>query len=111
MFSELPHYPRQTIQISSKEQIPQHVEKDWVHPSYKIQAAPSYQTEVTGKFRHKFFSRPNKQMLSTLPHIVMYAMKDGGPKGIVGGAGAVVVPEGRTKTVGTQSVYRESETQ
>merc|ERR1719181_1026176 len=62
--------------------------------------------------RHKFFSRPNKQMLSTLPHIVMYAMKDGGPKGLAGTAGMTMPqPEGRTKTVGTQSVYRESETQ
>merc|ERR1719191_1980142 len=36
-------------------------------------------------------------------------MKDGLAKGRI--ASAPVVPEGRTKTVGTQSVYRESETQ
>merc|ERR1712216_783621 len=111
MFSELPHYPRQTLQVNSKEQLPQHVERDWVAPAYKIQAGASEQLEITGTHRHKFFSRPNKQMLSTLPHIVMYAMKDGGAKGGTFAAGATMVPEGKTKTVGTQSVYRESETQ
>jgi len=111
MFSELPHYPRQTIQVASKDPLPYHVERNWVPGEYKIQAGAE-STEITGRFRHKFFSRPNKQMLSTLPHIVMYAMKDGGAKGHgVGAAGASVVPESKTKTVGTQSVYRESEAQ
>merc|ERR1719247_193877 len=50
-------------------------------------------------------------MLSTLPHIVMYAMKDGGKTHGMGHSGTVVMPESKTKTVGTQSVYRESETQ
>merc|ERR1719198_2726168 len=38
-------------------------------------------------------------------------MKDGGTKHGATAAGRTVVPESRTKTVGTQSVYRESETQ
>merc|ERR1719163_1674193 len=50
-------------------------------------------------------------MLSTLPHIVMYAMKDGAKGHGAGVAGAAVVPESKTKTVGTQSIFRESETQ
>jgi hypothetical protein len=110
MFSELPHYPRQNIQLSSKDPVPQHVERDWMPPAYKLQAG-NEANEITGRFRHKFFSRPNKQMLSTLPHIVMYAMKDGGGQARGATQGTMVVPEGRTKTVGTQSVYRESESQ
>jgi len=111
MFSELPHYPRQNIQVSSKETVPMHVNQGWVPPTYKLDAGGDAY-EVSGKFRHKFFSRPNKQMLSTLPHIVMYAMKDGGgTKRAMAATAGAVVPEGKTKTVGTQSVYRESEVQ
>jgi len=112
MFSELPHYPRQNIQVSSKETVPGHVEQGWVPPTYKLDVGGDAY-EVSGKFRHKFFSRPNKQMLSTLPHIVMYAMKDGAgtKRGMAASQGATMVPEGKTKTVGTQSVYRESEVQ
>jgi len=109
MFSELPHYPRQTIQVNPKEQLPQHVERDWISSSEKLQAG-SEANEITGRFRYKFFSRPNKQMFSTLPHIVMYAMKDG-TRGHGMAAGVSAMPESKTKTVGTQSVYRESETQ
>jgi len=109
MFSELPHYPRQNIQVNSKDPLPQHLERDWIPPAYKLQAGAEA-TQVSGSFRHKFFSRPNKQMLSTLPHIVMYAMKDGGSKGMQASQ-TMQMPESRTKTVGTQSVYRESETQ
>lgn len=107
MFSELPHYPRQTIQVNSKDPLPAHVERDWVAPAHHVQAGAE-STEITGKFRHKFFSRPNKQMLSTLPHIVMYAMKDGGTQQRMQ---TMAMPESKTKTVGTQSVYRESEAQ
>jgi|Transcript_56702 hypothetical protein len=110
MFSELPHYPRQTIQVNPKEQLPQHVERDWIPPEYKVQPGAE-STEITGKYRHKFFSRPNKQTLSTLPHIVMYAMKDTATKGRALGASITTGPEPKTKTVGTQSVYRESEAQ
>jgi len=109
MFSELPHYPRQTIQVSQKEVLPPHVDRDWVAPVYKVQAGAE-STQITGPFRHKFFSRPNKQMLSTLPHIVMYAMKDGGTQGRHMTQG-MTMPEPKSKTVGTQSVYRESEAQ
>jgi hypothetical protein len=110
MFSELPHYPRQTIQVNSKEVLPDHVERDWIPPAYKVQPGAE-STEITGRFRHKFFSRPNKQTLSTLPHIVMYAMKDSVAKGRGMGLSVPTGPEPKSKTVGTQSVYRESEAQ
>lgn len=108
MFSELPHYPRQHIQIASKDPLPESLERGWIPADHKLQAGPE-STEITGRFRHKFFSRPNKQMLSTLPHIVMYAMKDGTQGQRM--AAQMPVMESRTKTVGTQSVYRESEAQ
>eukprot|EP00929_Paragymnodinium_shiwhaense_P007851 TRINITY_DN111766_c0_g1_i1.p1 TRINITY_DN111766_c0_g1~~TRINITY_DN111766_c0_g1_i1.p1 ORF type:complete len:699 (-),score=251.90 TRINITY_DN111766_c0_g1_i1:171-2267(-) len=108
MFSELPHYPRYTIQVSQKPDVPQHVGYDWVAPREKAQAgAAAY--NVSGEYRHKFFARPNKQLLSTLPHIVMYAMKSG-PKAAAADGG-MTMPEPKVKTVGTQSVYRESEAQ
>merc|ERR1719261_900982 len=52
-------------------------------------------------------------MLSNMPHVVQYSMRDVGGRGIRGqeGASNVAVMESKTKTVGTQSVYRESEAQ
>merc|ERR1719261_1757469 len=52
-------------------------------------------------------------MLSNMPHVVQYSMRDVGGRGIRGQEGGPVVPivESKTKTVGTQSVYRESESQ
>eukprot|EP00933_Yihiella_yeosuensis_P002210 TRINITY_DN10365_c0_g1_i1.p1 TRINITY_DN10365_c0_g1~~TRINITY_DN10365_c0_g1_i1.p1 ORF type:complete len:706 (+),score=174.39 TRINITY_DN10365_c0_g1_i1:134-2251(+) len=108
MFSELPHYPRCTIQVTSKEALPQHVDKDWFSPAEKGVPGPN-SDNVTGSQRHKFFARPNKQMLSTLPHIVQYAMKGGARNQTQ--QGQVTMLEPPTKTVGTQSVFRESEAQ
>eukprot|EP00416_Gambierdiscus_australes_P040053 CAMPEP_0171104936 /NCGR_PEP_ID=MMETSP0766_2-20121228/61627_1 /TAXON_ID=439317 /ORGANISM="Gambierdiscus australes, Strain CAWD 149" /LENGTH=703 /DNA_ID=CAMNT_0011565655 /DNA_START=84 /DNA_END=2195 /DNA_ORIENTATION=+ len=111
MFSELPHYPRHTITVTSKQSLsPQVAGQEWLPPNQKIQVHPDADT-VTGQYRHKFFSRPNKQMLSTLPHVVQYAMKGNSQKTAVLKDGAAVVPEPASKTVGTQSVYRESEAQ
>jgi len=109
MFSELPHYPRQTIQVCKKQDIPLHVDQSWTHTRDRP-AAGSEAAEITGKYRYKFFSRPNKQMLSTLPHIVMYSMKDGGQKRAAGMDGATML-EPKSKTVATQSMYRESDAQ
>ena len=106
LFSELPHYPRHTIQVNNKEVLPETLDVHWLPPELKRPVHAGEQN-VDGKFRHKFFARPNKQMLSTLPHIVMYAMKT---KGAVPLDGATLA-EPLTKTVGTQSVYRESEAQ
>jgi len=109
MFSELPHYPRHSIQVSQKQDLPSHVETQYLPTEYKAAATSSDAHEIYGRFRHKFFARPNKQMLSTLPHIVMYAMKGNAQKLMPDGA--ATMPEPARKTVGTQSVYRESESQ
>eukprot|EP00928_Gymnodinium_smaydae_P071241 TRINITY_DN54887_c0_g1_i1.p1 TRINITY_DN54887_c0_g1~~TRINITY_DN54887_c0_g1_i1.p1 ORF type:complete len:734 (+),score=193.71 TRINITY_DN54887_c0_g1_i1:95-2203(+) len=110
MFSELPHYPRQQIQMNMKQQVPDHVGFQWVPPQYKLTAGKEAYN-VSGEYRHKFFARPDKPMLSTLPHIVMYAVR-GGQKGQTYAQGATApMPEPKVKTVGTQSVYRESDTQ
>jgi len=106
MFSELPHYPRHTIQVMSKQELPNHVGTGWTNPEASGPAQDA--SVVYGKHRHKFFARPNKQMLSTLPHIVMYAMKNSGQNQQDAMANIAEPP---TKTVGTQSVYRESEAQ
>jgi len=111
MFSELPHYPRHTIQVTSKEAVPAHVDQNWTPVEDKTVVLSS--DSVSGSYRFKYFARPNKQMLSTLPHIVQYAMK-GGATGMKQGMltdGNATMAEPATKTVGTQSVYRESEVQ
>mmetsp|Transcript_28860 Transcript_28860/g.65224 ORF Transcript_28860/g.65224 Transcript_28860/m.65224 type:complete len:707 (-) Transcript_28860:117-2237(-) len=111
MFSELPHYPRHTITVTTKEGIPSHVVgQQWLPPNQKIQVHKDADF-VSGQYRHKFFSRPNKQMLSTLPHIVQYAMKGTGQKGTMLADSTAVRPEPLVKTVGTQSMYRESDAQ
>lgn len=108
LFSELPHYPRCTIQVTSKEALPGHVDKDWFSPVEK--PVDKAHDNVSGAYRHKFFARPNKQMLSTLPHIVQYAMKGSAQRGQVMD-GSMTMMEPRSKTVGTQSIFRESEAQ
>ncbi|CAE7216076.1 Cfap91 [Symbiodinium sp. CCMP2592] len=107
LFSELPHYPRCTIQVTSKEALPRHVDKDWFSPVEK--GADPNQDVVYGSHRFKFQAWPNKQMLSTLPHIVQYAFKSSHGSGFQ--AEGVAAAEPPTKTVGTQSVFRESEAQ
>jgi hypothetical protein len=110
MFSELPHYPRCTIQVTSKEALPAHVDKDWHPLADRTNKGPDADN-VSGQHRYKFFARPNKQMLSTLPHIVQYAMKGGPRAGTQMGTGQMTMLEPATKTVGTQSMYRESDAQ
>uniref|UniRef100_A0A7S1QN72 Cilia- and flagella-associated protein 91 n=2 Tax=Alexandrium TaxID=2924 RepID=A0A7S1QN72_ALECA len=110
MFSELPHYPRHTIQVTSKNSLGSHVVgQEWLPPDVKIKVHP-HADSVSGQHRFKFFNRPNKQQLSTLPHVVQYAMQRGGQKTMLADS-APNVPEPAVKTVGTQSVYRESEAQ
>mmetsp|Transcript_6333 Transcript_6333/g.14507 ORF Transcript_6333/g.14507 Transcript_6333/m.14507 type:complete len:703 (-) Transcript_6333:77-2185(-) len=107
LFSELPHYPRCTIQVTSKEALPRHVDKDWFGPVDRPQ--DPNQDVVYGSHRFKFQAWPNKQMLSTLPHIVQYAYKSNHGAGFQ--TEGVNVADPPTKTVGTQSVFRESEAQ
>lgn len=104
MFSELGHYPRQQMRISDKEDLPKHVDRNW-HPAEDTTGRPDA-VEVSGKFRHKFFKRPIVPSLSTLPHIVMYEIKDMPMR-----KAQKAVAEPKSKTVGTQSLYRESESQ
>lgn len=110
MFSELPHYPRAGLRMSHKDMVPRHVPMDWTPPNMKSVPGKD-STEVHGKSRHKFFARPNKQMLSTIPHIVQYAMRTAPQVAGVTQKGMASTAEPRTKTVGTQSMYRESEAQ
>jgi len=111
MFSELPHYPRQVMQMTKKQELPQHVPQQWVPPGVRAQATSSDAHQVTGPHRHKFFMPPYRQFLGAMPHIVMYAMKSGQKRGGMLTEAASTVPEPASKTVGTQSVYRESEAQ
>eukprot|EP00434_Breviolum_minutum_P014394 symbB.v1.2.012691.t3/scaffold880.1/size155533/13 len=91
--------------VTSKEALPKYVDKDWFSPAER--PPDPLRDVVHGTYRFKFQAWPNKQMLSTLPHIVQYAFKSHGASFPTEGAQA----EPPTKTVATQSVYRESEAQ
>lgn len=108
MFSELPHYPRSTIQVSQKQEVPAHVGFQWTPQENKLNHGRDAEN-VSGQFRYKFFARPDKPMLSKWPHIVMYSVKGMG-KG-VSVDGQMTMPEPKARTVGTQSMYRESDAQ
>lgn len=108
LFSELPHYPRAGIQVKKTQDLPGHVDVGWGVTQAHSVAGPDAHN-VIGSQRHKFFARPNKQMLSTLPHIVMYAMR--APARSAALDGHSTQPEPKSKTVGTQSMYRESDAQ
>ncbi|CAE7452464.1 CFAP91 [Symbiodinium natans] len=80
---------------------------DWFSPAERT--VDPNQDVVYGSHRFKFQAWPNKQMLSTLPHIVQYAFKSSHGTGFP--TEGVNAAEPATKTVGTQSVFRESEAQ
>lgn len=120
LFSELAHYPRASIQMSSKEDLPTHVEKGWHAP--QVPGPEAGYAALCGTKRPLYFKRPVVPTLATLPHIVMYDVKDHqqpppqmveqhapmttqAPETVVGAF------SGTARTVGTQSLYRESEAQ
>lgn len=99
MFSELPHYPRHTIRLAPRDEVPTHVEKRWIAPQYKLTPGNDA-NKVTGAHRYKFFTRPQSLNATHLVHT---------REGMRGEAPTRAEPP--TKTVGTQSMYRDSQTQ
>jgi hypothetical protein len=120
LFSELPHYPRATVQMDNKVDLPQHVDRSW-HPT----GAPTYNESlaaVSGRTKVLYFKRPVVPTLAELPHMVHYDMT----KQTVAPSTGEFLPQTQpipqaTKTVevevagpltvGTQTLYRESEAQ
>eukprot|EP00397_Hematodinium_sp_SG-2012_P015001 GEMP01015270.1.p1 GENE.GEMP01015270.1~~GEMP01015270.1.p1 ORF type:complete len:677 (+),score=169.00 GEMP01015270.1:86-2116(+) len=100
MFSELAHYPRHTIRLSAKEEIPPHLDRSW-HVSQVAHDAHN----ISGQHRHRFHKRPLIHTMSAAPHIIMYEIKEQQKQT------RQQAPEEPTRTIGTQSVYRESEAQ
>jgi len=99
-FSELAHYPRHTIRFSQKGGLPEHVDTSWNPPRVADDAH-----DISGKHRVKYHKRPLVPSLGPTPHIVMYEIRQHSKKK------EIVVPDEPTRTIGTQSVYRESEAQ
>jgi hypothetical protein len=123
LFSELPHYPRATIRADNKDQLPEHVDRRW-HPA----TAPTYDASleaVSGRTRPLYFKRPVVPTLADLPNMVHYEMSKpqttmpmsqtvptqaATQQTVVGTRAEEVVVDGPL-TVGTQTLYRESEAQ
>jgi len=101
MFSELSHYPRQNIRLKDSGEIPDTLDRNW-HPPSAVTSSDAY--DVGGKYRHRFHRRP----LAAAPvaHITMYEVREERNKVHV-----VDEVDEPTRTIGTQSIYRESEAQ
>ena len=114
LFSEIPTYPSQTVRFRNVDKVPPSVNREFqgnmgatsVEAYYKSEAA-----RVSGNNRYMFFRRPlyapSNQMLDQTPPNVVLEPQDPLPD-------AEVEPVGLPKlsrTFGTQSDYREMETQ
>ncbi|MEW5301113.1 MAG: hypothetical protein WDW36_003993 [Sanguina aurantia] len=107
MFSQLQHYPATTYKFKNTDKVATFVERAF-HPAVTDQAdlqARSASTQVSGPSRPKFFRRPLLAMADSGGPIVRAAPPDKlRPL-------TPPIPESRTRTYGTQSDYREGETQ
>jgi hypothetical protein len=117
MFSELVHYPRASWKPVEKGAIPTNVDTRW-QPNLDRDPDNSV---IYGTHRYKYIQRPvahSGTFSGSAPQIVMYEVRGAGAKGraqqqqqMGGAAPSNYRAEGPTKTVGTQSTYRESEAQ
>ncbi|CEM35011.1 unnamed protein product [Vitrella brassicaformis CCMP3155] len=126
-FSELQHCPRHTLRISENpsKAPPGHVDTNW-HPP----AGPDVDADqVTGKHRHKFFRRPLVASLSAQSPVVYASAAPARVAAVLRAtADITAIPrqrapvdpfvtvgreslDGRTRTIGIQSVYREGSAQ
>lgn len=128
MFSELPHHPRYTIQLDTRDPVPASVDGRWRghrgHEEQRREAlqqlagvipnAPSWlkreECHVTGADRWKYFKRPLIPFPQPIPPDAIFAL----PKEHFvssGGKNAEHSEQSTHFTVGVQTDYRESETQ
>ncbi|GIL83565.1 hypothetical protein Vretifemale_12354, partial [Volvox reticuliferus] len=115
-FSELPHYPPSTLRLKNGDRLPAFIDRNFHQPSHDpadLQQR-SDAMAVNGNQRPKYFRRPLlaaaeihvKQ--APLPPLPQYQdLNATAPAAMAGGGG----PEPRSKTIGTQSDYRENEAQ
>ncbi|CAD7927328.1 unnamed protein product [Amoebophrya sp. A25] len=112
-FSELKNYPRATLRPAKGKDnfIPKYVDPSW-HPNTEADSAA---TMVHGADRFKYDRRPLVKMGAFAsgpgPQLVMYDMQRTGQTEYRRPTQQVLISDGPTRTVGTQSMYRESEAQ
>eukprot|EP00201_Polytomella_parva_P022574 CAMPEP_0175045130 /NCGR_PEP_ID=MMETSP0052_2-20121109/4223_1 /TAXON_ID=51329 ORGANISM="Polytomella parva, Strain SAG 63-3" /NCGR_SAMPLE_ID=MMETSP0052_2 /ASSEMBLY_ACC=CAM_ASM_000194 /LENGTH=444 /DNA_ID=CAMNT_0016308569 /DNA_START=41 /DNA_END=1371 /DNA_ORIENTATION=+ len=107
MFSELPHFPATTFRIKPGEKIPAFIDRSYHAPTHSdvdLQQR-SMAAQVSGSERPKYFRRPLLAPAEiSVKQTRMSNISDGD-------AAAFSLPEPASKTVGTQSDYRENEVQ
>ncbi|GFR51855.1 hypothetical protein Agub_g14325, partial [Astrephomene gubernaculifera] len=112
-FSELPHYPPSTLRLKNLDRLPAFVDRNFhpqPHDPSDIQER-SDALAVSGPHRPKYFRRPLlaaaeihvKQSPGPLPPLPQY--QD------LNATAPAIMSEPRSKTIGTQSDYRENEAQ
>ncbi|GIL52182.1 hypothetical protein Vafri_8117, partial [Volvox africanus] len=115
-FSELPHYPPSTLRLKNGDRLPAFIDRNFHQPSHDpadLQQR-SDALAVSGNQRPKYFRRPLlaaaeihvKQ--APLPPLPQYQDLNATAPAAMAGSGG---PEPRSKTIGTQSDYRENEAQ
>ncbi|KAJ9513737.1 hypothetical protein QJQ45_015495 [Haematococcus lacustris] len=105
MFSELPHYPASGYRLKNTEKVPAFVDRTF-HPEVKDAAdmtQRSQPTVVAGQQRYLYFRRP----LLAAPEPVLIKRTAAVPAPPI----SPQPPAPKSKTIGTQSDYRESEAQ
>ncbi|KAM4609417.1 cilia- and flagella-associated protein 91 [Polymixia lowei] len=129
MFSNLPHHPRYALQLDAQDPVPAFIDRRWrghmeqhreQHREVLQQLVgvfPGVQSwhraeecHVTGSDRWKFFKRPLIPFAQQVPPDVVFALPKANsiPPGVMG---AEQQPISFQRTVGVQTVYRESEAQ
>lgn len=114
MFSALPHFPRHTLALSGNDPVPTTVSREWPTGRadlYRPGPRPGVSKaddSVSGQERYKYFRRPIiPYMSAVLPEVLLQRAVPTAPTAM-----EEVRPQTPpTRTVGVQSMYRESETQ
>ena len=126
-FSEIQQkYPSHSFRLTQKDEVPAHINRGFRPPPVQHGGRGARTTEraaaavgkgvISGPHRYKFFRRPIVPFLHSAPPEVLLAPAESAPQrqdpGGRSRAGDMVGTSfGLTREIGTQSVFRESETQ
>ena len=106
--SELPHYPASTLRLRGDDRVPAFIPRDFrgSQADAAARCKSSLRAAVSGHNRHKYFQRP---FLATTGPLIL--IKPPRPASPPNHSDAVHVEEPATRTIATQSLYRESDAQ
>ncbi len=105
MFSELPHMPATMFRFKNRDRVPAFVDREFHAPEHNAAdlTARSRPDQVSGPNRHKHLRRP---MLAAPDQVIIRLAPS-----VLVPAPPPPAPEPRSKTLGTQSDYRENDAQ